>query len=317
MKNNNEKILAIFTAMNDLDPLMNDYLSSLKKRHNWSKEVQAEFFSMKRTLHQVSYALDKISRSEKRKEKKLEELTLRVRKEASRLNELYIENVDKKGERGLEELMDLKQVDFTPKYAESMRSYLVRPLRGINHSRLNYALERRKELQEINIEREIAVTKLSRRIRSISSQQMKSFKRIKLNRLKNYLHPLIVEMERYGINDQVNTLNQKIINVDDARFDRPKRPSYKKITSILNYMVSQDMRIVRGYTVMDNAIPLYESLNHLRSSIWSKREYVGTYNAYESFRKQVSELERYYRKSYVQAEGSPKNYHGHYANEYE
>lgn len=317
MVNNNEKILVIFAAMSDLDPSMNEYLDDLKKRYTWSKEAQAEFFSMKRTLHQVSYDLDKIARFEKRKEKKLEDLTIRVRKEAKQLNEFYTENVDKKGERGLEELIDLKQAEFTPEYAENMKNYLKRPLRGINHSRLNYALERRKELQEANIEREIVANKLSRRIRSISSQQMKSLKTVKLSRLKSYLHPLIVEMKRYEINEQVNTLNQKVMNVEDNRFVRPERPSYKKITSILNYLVSQEMRIIRGYTVLDHVIPLYESLNHLRRAIWSKREYVGTYNAYDAFRKQVIELESYYHKSYVQAEGDPKNYHGHYANEYE
>lgn len=317
MANNNEKILVILNAMNELDPLMNNYLLILKKRYTWSKEAQADFYSIRRSLHQVSSNLEKIVRQEKRKEKQLEELTLKVRKEAEILNDYYIENVDKKGERGLEELMDLKQVDFTPRYAGSMKTYLTRVLRGINHSRLNYALERRQELKEANIEREEAIIRVSQRLKAISARQVRSLKTIKLEHLKDELHPLITEMKRYEINDQIDVLNNKIMRIDNYRFDRPPRPSYKEITAILNSIIAQENRIVRGYTVLDYAIPLYDSLNHLRQSIWAKREYVGTLNAYEAFKRRVVELESYYKKSYKQANGKPKNYHGHYAGEYE
>lgn len=56
MVKNNEEISAIFSAMNDLDPLMNNYLRVLKKKTCLIERNASRIFSIRRTLHQISYS---------------------------------------------------------------------------------------------------------------------------------------------------------------------------------------------------------------------------------------------------------------------
>lgn len=310
MPNNNEKIKNLLLIEEKLAPIMPDYLTALRIRYEWINNARSEYLKLKRTINSVSSEMARIAKRVEKRELELTNLVLQIKKESI---ELLDNNPDisSEGKRGLEELSVLTQNDFTENYSETMITYIKKHVK-VSKRRLLYLLRKRHSASLKYSLSSTLASYFSKQLQLLVNEYMQgSFKRFSADECITNLKLIIKKMSDNGFQDQAEKL--KAVNIESWK--EPPRPNSDEIVEILHNARQPDLYINRGYTVLEYVRPVYKSMNYFHRSLREKREYVGTKNAYYRFLQSLDELNEYYCEHYVQAEGRPANYHGHYAGE--
>ncbi|UQS83584.1 hypothetical protein [Bombilactobacillus thymidiniphilus] len=95
-------------------------------------------------------------------------------------------------------------------------------------------------------------------------------------------------------------------------------PIFPEGTEIINYLHQirkRTMYIKRGYTILQYVQPVYKALTRLRRGVVKQSGYKAMSNAWQAYLKAFDDLQTYYEQHYLQAGGTPRNYHGHSAHE--
>ncbi|MTE03654.1 MULTISPECIES: hypothetical protein [Lactobacillus] len=317
MANNNEKIQNLLEAYSEVTPLMNEYLQKLQDIYTYKNNARSDFFTLKRDLNNVVQTLRVIARKEKRKVERLDFLLKSAKREAAQIEDKYIENVDKRGSKELQELLALNISEFSEAYAEQCILYSRTKLRGLGISKMNSYLTTRVEMGAINFEKSNIAKQLAVKLSSAVNGNMSSLKKFSMETLKSDLEPITLALSDFGFVAEAENIK---LSVQFSSLDyriMPERPKSDDISEIFHSRRAQNMYIRRGYTVLNFSRPVYKSMSYLERALAENREYVGTKNAFDKYRAAINDLENYYYSSYVQVGGKPKNFHGHHPNEHE
>ena len=310
MPNNNEKIKNLLLTKEKIAPIMPNYLSALKTRYEWTNTARSEYFKLKRTINGVSAEMARIAKKIERKEAEFNDLVLQIQRESA---ELLDNNPDltNEGKRGLEELSELKQADFTEDYSETMITYIKKYVK-VSKRELLYLLRKRHSASLKYSQSPILAKRSSRQLKLLVDDYMRgSFKQFSADECITNLRLITRKMSDNGFQAQAENLQ----NINIENWKEPSRPDSSELIEILHNVRQPDLYINRGYTVLDYVRPVYKSMNYFHRALRESREYVGTKNAYDRFMQKLDALDEYYREHYVQAGGKPANYHGHYAGE--
>lgn len=311
MANNNEKILNLLQTGEQLKPLAAEYLNQLNRRYEWMQEARSRFFAARRQLNTASRELRREAKKEKKNEDLLQSLTGMVVKEASRLYEQYTDKFGR-SERGLAELVLLTPDAFTTSYADSMSAYIVKNIKTIRTRRLLSMLEKRDGIKAPDYARATELMASSRELKRMIETNMQGYKQFYENNgidiLNSEVQLVVDKIEDLDANEISSSIHNAISLLQDN--PEPERPDGKEIVELLHATRSPQMYISRGYTVLEYSRNVYKSMNNLQRALREKREYIGTKNALERYLNSLDLLMEYYHKSYVQAGGTPRNYHG-------
>lgn len=311
MAYNNEKIQNLLAITDEIDPLMQKYLDGLKRRYEWSQSARAEYNRIRKDVTNIANELQRYSKKGQRVEDTLNNLALSVRNEASSLNDIYIDEVDTKGERGLEELSELRMSDFTVDYAETMHSYIKKNV-PIKKGRLLALLRKRVNVKTIDTEKFEVAKKIGRQLEEVANEYLKKgYKHFSSSEFAANIAPIVRKLQANDFSEEASQLQQTNLMLPEE----PERPNNQEIIEILHKARSPAMYISQGYTSPMFVRPVYKDMNYFQRALRENREYVGTENAYTRLKLSLSDLYEYYTAFYVQAGGTPRNYHGHYAGE--
>lgn len=310
---NNERIINLIVTHAEFERQMVPYLAQLKQRYTWKNDTRRAHGVLKSQIIQARRQVQSAMTERSKLIRESKAVTRHIKRVARQL-ETTIADEYRKTSPLLAQLASARQI--TAKQAESYVARLNRTSGVELMGKLIDLLKIRIELRDSqDADAEISLNGLYQMMKRISENELASLKEfrqaLESEELQEKLKLINAGVEELGIN--AAAVDEKLAEPSKLGI----MPSAVEFESILHAGRAPVYYVSRGYTVLPYVKDVYSAMNYMQRALRERRKYQGTVSALKRYTDAVSALDEYYQAHYTQNDATPRNYHGHYANEHD